>query len=33
VFLKAVNGKLGQVHALLWVAAAAFVVYFAFWRG
>ncbi|HEY3082029.1 MAG TPA: NCS2 family permease [Chloroflexota bacterium] len=32
VFLKAVNGKLRAVHPLMWVAAAAFVIYFAFWR-
>lgn len=29
VFLKAVRGKAGQVHPLLWVVAALFVVYFA----
>jgi AGZA family xanthine/uracil permease-like MFS transporter len=29
VFLKAVRGKAGQVHPLLWVVAALFVIYFA----
>jgi AGZA family xanthine/uracil permease-like MFS transporter len=32
VFLKAVNGKLRELHPVMWLAAAAFVIYFAFWR-